>query len=320
MASIYLRGKTWWISYLENGQRIQKSLKTKDKIFAKYKKNELENRIASGESPFNKKTVDIEDILALYNEQSKHRKAIKTINDDSARIRAFVNWSKIRKVDSIRPDILSAYLKFKLDSGSINLTTANHIIKTLKAFINFVISKGLAQDNQIKYLKKFKTNKNPPRFLSKEEIFNILTKCNNKAMANLVSIAVYTGMRYGEILRLRWEDINLEKNTITVPQSKSGRFRTIPIHSSLKPTLNEKIFPLTDMKNYNALRMLRKVVGLEWIGWHTFRHTFASHLVMNGVDLVTVSKLLGHSRIETTMIYSHLSDGHIQESIKRLDF
>ena len=75
------------------------------------------------------------------------------------------------------------------------------------------------------------------------------------------------------------------------------------------------------MTNHQKVfRRIRKLAELPDIGWHTFRHTFASHLVMSGVDLNTVRELLGHADIATTMIYSHLSQDHINQSIKKLNF
>jgi site-specific recombinase XerD len=97
----------------------------------------------------------------------------------------------------------------------------------------------------------------------------------------------------------------------------------IPLHRDLKKILNlirssGKCFNYQNKRR--IFKRIRKKINLSEIGWHSFRHTFASHLIMSGVDIVTVSKLLGHSSINTTMIYSHLTEGHVKEAIQKIRF
>ncbi|HEY9874597.1 MAG TPA: site-specific integrase [Candidatus Obscuribacterales bacterium] len=318
MASIYLRGNIWWVSYYESGRLIQKSLKTRDPKVAKYKRNEFENKLSIGDSPLPTKNALINEAILEYSEDSRHRKTPKTIADDQSRLKSFSTTMGLTFVNQITEQGLSTFIQNKLDSEKINHTTANHIIKTVKAFLSFCIRKRLIHSSPLAYMKKYKVERKPPRYLSKKEIENILDSIRKHELYPLVMVALYTGMRYGEIINIKWKDIDLENNTITVPKSKSGRFRVIPIHDRLKPLLTKNTIPFKMMVNYRALRSLQAATGRKDIGWHTFRHTFASHLVMNGVDIVTVSKLLGHSRIETTVIYSHLSDGHVRDSIDKL--
>ena len=169
-------------------------------------------------------------------------------------------------------------------------------------------------------MKRYKTEQRRPRYLSKPEIHAVLDACRSHRIYPMVLTAIYTGMRYGELTALKWQDIDLKNGTITVHKSKAGRFRVIPINKALRPALTPKNIPFEPMAGYTAIRLLRAVTGQKDIGWHTFRHTFASHLVMSGVDIVTVGKLLGHSRLETTMVYSHLSDDHVRESVVKLKF
>src|SRR5690242_18033007 len=104
MASIYLRGKTWWIRYSPSPSErpVQQSLKTRDKSVAKYKKNEIENRLAKGDNPLPDKTNSVTDALKLYAEDSKHRKTAKTIMDDENRLKAFFVAADIHRVSQIK--------------------------------------------------------------------------------------------------------------------------------------------------------------------------------------------------------------------------
>lgn len=319
MASIYLRGEMYWILYRENGKNIQKSLNTKDKTVAKFKKNEIENKLALGESPL-PSDVSLNDMRETYAQDSKHRKAQKTISDDDQRLSAFFSTCGLTRITQIKESVLSDYIKRRLDKDEINPTTANHTIKTVKAFLNFSVRRGMISKNPLATMKRYRVENKPPRYLSKAEIKTVLESCADTTLYPMVMIALYTGVRYGELSRISWSDVNLRNNTITIPRSKAGRFRTIPIHRDLMPILRPETFPFKQMSSPVAIRALQGTTRMNGIGWHTLRHTFASHLVMSGVDIVTVSKLLGHSRLETTMIYAHLSQGHIVESIQKLAF
>lgn len=318
MASIYKRGRIFWVIYYQCGRKIQKSLKTTDKTIAKFKKNEIENRLSAGDLALSNQKVLAEDALKFYAEDSKHRKGARTIKEDENRLKAFFKWSGIAWLGQITEEDLSRYMKARLDNNEINKTTANHTIKTVKAFVNFAIRMGFMASDPLKTARRFKIERTPPPCLSKREIKAILKACRGTRIYPMVMTAVYTGMRYGELQNLKWEDINLANNTLIVQRSKAGNFRVIPIHRDLRPVMKPENLPFPQIRGYNAIRLLRRITGSPDIGWHDFRHSFASHLVMNGVDIVTVGKLLGHSKIETTMVYSHMSNEHVNRSIAKL--
>jgi integrase len=145
-------------------------------------------------------------------------------------------------------------------------------------------------------------------------------------------MALHTGMRRGEIFNLKWEDVDFRTRLLRVRNSKSGEPRQIPLDETLVDTLKDLpsrfakgyVFPspqtggrLTDVKKQFATTVSK--AKLENFRFHDLRHTFASHLVMNGVDLVTVATLLGHSSTRMTERYSHLSPAHQTRAVKVLD-
>ena len=150
-----------------------------------------------------------------------------------------------------------------------------------------------------------------------------------------------TGMRKGELANLEWKDVDFRRRKIKIRrkpfwQPKTGE-REIPIGSQLLPILrrlraaNSKglksdfVFPHKD-GDRNRSKLREKLIrvaneaGIENLtSLHALRHTFASRLVMKGVDLPTVQKLMGHADIQTTMIYAHLAEDHLAEAVDRLD-
>ncbi len=150
----------------------------------------------------------------------------------------------------------------------------------------------------------------------------------------LVILALNTGMRRGELLTLEWSDIDLTRALVTVngDTAKSGKTRHIPLNSEATKTLEiwqeatgqaqGLIFPNEEGERLGSVktsfnRLLAKA-NIENFRFHDLRHTFASKLVMAGVDLNTVRELLGHSDIKMTLRYAHLAPEHKALAVARL--
>ena len=157
----------------------------------------------------------------------------------------------------------------------------------------------------------------------------------------MMFVAMRTGLRRGELLGLRWIDVDLEAGRILVRQAyvhgqfvtpKSGKPREVPLGDDVIEELrihrHERgplVFcdhegkPLRPSVLMWPLERARKNAGLRPLGWHMLRHTFASHLAMRGQPLKVIQELLGHSSIETTMIYAHLMPEVARDAVKSLD-
>ena len=137
-------------------------------------------------------------------------------------------------------------------------------------------------------------------------------------------------MRLDEILKLKWRDIDLANGYIHVEKAKGGKRRDIPLNYELTRLLKYGIkLPNTEYvfcdENGKAFininrswKTAKRKAGIRNFRFHDLRHTYASYLVMGGVDLYTVSKLLGHSSIEVTQRYAHLSPKHKKMAVELL--
>jgi integrase len=157
----------------------------------------------------------------------------------------------------------------------------------------------------------------------------------------MILTGLLTGLRHGELIGLRWEDVDLVAGRLMVRQSivrkvvgtpKNGRKREVPMSPELCDALKrhrhlrgEYVFCqdngealYQDITKWPLWRACRRA-GLRRIGWHCLRHTFASHLVMRGVPLKAVQEMMGHATIEMTMRYSHLSPDVKRDAVKLLD-
>jgi integrase len=200
-------------------------------------------------------------------------------------------------------------------------STVNRDFQLLRHIFTKAIEWGYANENPCKRLKLFHVDNQRLRFLSQLEVGKLLSVCDSRVRP-LVVAALNTGCRLGELESLKWENVNLERGLLHLLKTKSGKPRHLPINGALQDTLEalprdrEYVF---DCSNQRKLfeKALRDA-GFNDVTFHTLRHTFASHLVMAGVDLMTVKELLGHQTIEMTMRYAHLSPDHKRVAIELL--
>jgi integrase len=159
-----------------------------------------------------------------------------------------------------------------------------------------------------------------------------------------ITVAIHTGMRRGELLNLTWDDVDLIGLTVFVQRSKSGEGRRIPMSPTVYRMLSElfgarreRLQSSVVRKSESARRVFAasrggfllnlnrvwyraiKRAGLERLHFHDLRHTFASRLAMNGVDLYRVQTLMGHKSSRMTVRYAHLSPEHLRAAVATLD-
>jgi len=146
-----------------------------------------------------------------------------------------------------------------------------------------------------------------------------------------VETALLTGMRRGELLSLKWDQIR--NGFIYLTENKSGKARQIPINERLAGVLREvrrgnqlkSPYVFCDSQGKRFWEVKRSFAsacrraGIDVFHFHDLRHTFASQLVMNGVNLKAVQELLGHADIKMTMRYSHLFQAHLQDAVAVLN-
>lgn len=221
--------------------------------------------------------------------------------------------------------------------------TINFEIGTLRTIFYVAIKWDYMKVNPCKGIKKLKvTDSKPLRFLTEKETKQLLAICPPD-LYPIYFMFLNTGMRKAELENLEWSDIDFKRRKIKIQMKtfwlpKTGE-REIPIGQQLVEILrglkaennrlikSNFVFPDKESggkiktKLRRKLILLAKQAGIDGLTkLHTLRHTFASHLVMQGVDLPTVKKLMGHSDIQTTMIYAHLAPDHLASAVEKLPF
>jgi len=220
--------------------------------------------------------------------------------------------------------------------------TINFELDTLRLIFNLAIRWDYLKENPTKGVTRLKVDDaKPPRFLAVDECQDLLKACPEEQRRIYYTFLI-TGMRKAELENLQWGDVDFKRCKIRIQrkedwQPKSGE-RDIPMNDELmdllntihrdakKPAKSDYVFHLKDAgrsRNWIREQLIKIAIkaGIEDLTKvHTLRHTFASQLVMSGVDLPTVKKLMGHSDIQTTMIYAHLAADHLADAVNKLSF
>lgn len=325
---LYLRGRVWYCDFTYRGIRYRKPLDT-NKSLALEKliawKKDLKNQRFS--------PTNFNSFVRRYLEWGETNKNKQTVYRDKLSLKYLTEFTKIRDITDITPLMLDEFKSYLLRIGK-KPNNINRILTSIKAMMHKAEVWELVSPKKWEICKEIKTPKGRVLFYSPEEVKKLLDNCPENWRL-VVLLGCRAGLRRGEIVNLTWQDIDLNKKIITIQPKenwhpKDYECRDIPIDNLLYKALAKadkssakvlqtkynKDFTLEGISQYFITKVLKKV-GLRG-SLHTLRHTFASHLVQNGVDLYTVSKLLGHSSIKTTEIYSHLSPNTFQKAIVKL--
>ena len=211
-------------------------------------------------------------------------------------------------------------------------------LRTLKSAFNTAIRWGLVETNVFTKIKAPKAFKTFPLYIKQDELQRICNETKEFYLKNLFLFAFLTGARLGEVISLRWKNINLEERTIMISnsetfQTKNKQDRIIPINNQLTEILNDmklkkvsdsdfvfyKVYGVKLDSTYVSKKFKKAVVkcGLsDQIHFHTLRHSFASLIHQRGASLTVIKDLLGHQDLRTTLIYSHMSKENLVNAVE----
>lgn len=326
MASLYQRGKVFWVSYRRDGQSFSRSLNTKDKTVAKYLKNKIENEISQGKSPLPPNNILIGKVFDEFIERCQVNTKARTVAYYKESLMPFINAvGRNTKIQNIKEKTIIDFLNSK---NGISPGNTWHIIKTLKTFMNFAVSRGYVGISPVT-VKKPKLPRRSPEAWTPEETKKILASISNPAIYDMIYVNLHVGLRPAELLRVRWEDIDWKNEVLTIPEAKDGEFRKIQLHPEVirilypKKQATGRIFPeLTEKQMSNISSEIRKKSKVQRIKrfWYSIRHTFATEYYKQTKDLRELQEILGHSKISMTTVYVNPQTEHSRQQIRKLAY
>lgn len=283
-----------------------------------------------------KKVVTLGDVWAKYLPWAEEHKG--TWKDDAYHYGKHLEpCFALKPLEEITPFEIERF-KMELKNGlnahgkPYRPATIKHQLVLLRRLFNVASKWGLfSGQNPMVQVSMPKIDNQVTEYMTEEQTERLLSTLETwpcRESAAFVRFAMLTGMRRGELFKLKWTDVDLDRGFVTLREPKGGKTITLPISEKAVNVLKalslqgEYVFPgkggkmRTDFKG--PWERIRKAAGLpDGFRFHGLRHNFASHLVSNGVDLAIVGELLTHKDSKTTRRYAHLLPAAVQEAARK---
>lgn len=331
---LHKRDKVWYARYKDRNGRLRwKSLETNSKEIAKGKLSKILEALEKESMGWQLSPKAIPQYLQEYLDICKAEHSPRTYRHEKQILEDFLKFCKPEALHQITADRVEAYKVKRVHD--VSKSTVNRAVTVIKAFLNRAVMLGYLEKNPAQFVKKFKEDQKQIQYLADQDIKKLLEVCSPR-VRQLVTVFLHTGMRLGELSHLRWEDVDFRHNLIHVQnqedwKTKNYKPRVIPMHPIVHeifkglPHEHKYVFPTGSgrpIESYIRSEILRYAKKAKVnANVKMFRSTFASNLVMTGVDIYTVSKLLGHYDVKITeKHYAHLTPDFLAHSISRLSF
>ncbi|MGA3316414.1 MAG: site-specific integrase [Candidatus Korobacteraceae bacterium] len=319
----------WWIRFADSTGRIRRekvgNKAAAIKLYAK-RKTEVLQGVKLPEN-FRAKPVEMRVLIADALEHCRNNN--RGFAQDRVRLLTILREFGSRTAASITPQDIERWVA----GNGWSAGTINRFRATLSLIFRLGIANRKTESNPVKLVRRKKENNGRVRFLSAEEEMSLRAILASRHPEHLpeLDIALNTGIRRGEQYSLMWKDVDFGTKLLAVSQTKNGETRYIPLNTTALAGLNE-LYRNSSGEGYvftnrHGDRLLKgrhwfepavREANLKDFSWHCLRHTFASRLVMAGVDLRTVQQLMGHKAIQMTVRYAHLAPEHQMAAVERL--
>ena len=328
--TIYKRGNSWCVGFTVNGRRVRETVgpnkKIAQKVLSLRMTQVLENRYFPpnrqvGRMPFN-------EFVQMYLERVVS--LMKSIRTERNRVKRWVKDLGIRPIGQITRAEIESWRREKM--SRCKPATINRDLSRLRHMLNIAVEWELLEKSPMQGMKFLRENNARTRYLSVDECHRLIDSCMAPHIRAIVTVALHTGMRLGEILNLRWQDLDFSSGFILVRDSKNGQARQVPMDSMIStvlrswPRLSDQDIVFTSVMTGGRIVDIRagflnscKRAGITGLHFHDLRHTFASQFVMAGGDIYILKEILGHKSITNSQRYAHLSPTYKIKAIDRMN-
>lgn len=284
--------------------------------------------------------MNIKDAIKCYQlEQQKQFKSEGTIREyqkDLGHFVRFLSKKSIQTVEDVTSLHLQEFLQCVLNKGA-KASTRNRQMNSLRSFFKHCHKAGWVTENRAAYLERLPEEQVRRVILTKEEVQQLVKTIEHRVVRTVVIALYLTGLRITECLNIERQDINFADNIILVRKGKGNKQRCIPLHPQLKGILKvylqeqpkrskHQLVFFTSRSNQLSASYVNRILkeATLTLGWdkrvtcHVLRHSFASALLQEQVNLLTIQDFLGHANLKTTSGYVHLFQEEGQAAIQKL--
>ena len=315
--------ESWYIDLYVDGRRVRKAVGSK---------KDAENALAAtkadvlrGEFRFKSKIrKGLEDFSEEYLEYAKANK--RSWTRDEIILEHLKSFFKGKILSKISARDIEDYKQKRLEK--VKPPTVNRELAILKHMFNLAIKWKYVDTNPVKEVEFFQERELATRTLKKDEAQRLI-EASNGNLKPLIIVALNTGMRRGELLKLKWNDLDFDNHFIYIKETKTAKVRKVPMSPMVERTLKsierkcEFVFQSPKTKKgqkdvRTGWRNACERAGIHDFRFHDLRHTAATWMVAVGIDLVTVKEILGHANIKTTMRYAHPTPENKRKAVNAL--
>lgn len=289
-----------------------------------------------------RENITLAQVWEKYLPVAQANKAAHTAYTEEAAYRLWLSPTLADKpLRDIKPIHLERIKKTMTEAGR-SAQTVRHVLAALRQAFNFAKRHGIyAGDNPVSLVKKPMTDSRRLRFLTHDEADRLLAALAKREsnVHDMALLALHCGLRAGEIFSLTWGDVDMERGVLILRDTKSGKTRAAYMTEAVAAMLagmerrghNDLVFlSANGGRIVQISETFNRVVAAlgfnngvtdprQKVVFHTLRHTFASWLVEQGIDLYSVKELMGHGTLAMTERYSHLSPDKLRRAIKTLE-
>jgi integrase len=214
-------------------------------------------------------------------------------------------------------------------------SSVNRELQLLRHVFTLALRDGVIRSHPMKgKVKLYHENNKVERYLTEDEEAMLLEACSGRYrhLRPMIVTALYTGMRRGELFKLKWSDVDFKRDVIHIRESKTDRARTVHMTPNVREEI-EKLIPFSSLSEYvfgnrhtgdartdlkHGFTAVCRLAGVDGLRFHDLRHTFATRLARESGNIVDVAHVLGHVQISTTMRYAHAIPDRVAEAMNRL--
>ncbi len=325
------------LDYVHNGKRIRETIKSveflpidtkeqrkeKERVINKIK-NDLEIDLANQSTGLITRQLQKASFILYFKNLSETKSPNTKIAWDNTLLHIIKFHGKKLKFEDITENWIEKFTKYLLINLSQN--SARTYLQKISAALNTAVRQKIILENPYRFLNKPKKEEIEMVYLVKEEIQEIIdTGFFDDEVKNAFLFGCYTGLRFSDISLLKWS--NIKNNQIQLTQTKTKGSVYIPLSNNAENILvkqrsnKEFIFKLSSHNssvNRTLKKLIKKTTIEKEVSFHSSRHTFATLLITSGVNVFTVSKLLGHKDIESTLVYAKVINEEKEKAVNSM--
>lgn len=332
-------GQRWYYDFRIRKTRYREVIpEARTKAQAEQAEIKVRNRLFEGKYGSQADTVTLADFVGnVYLPWARLNKKSK-VNDEMY-CKVFVEFFVKKTFSQISPMLIERFKKERRESLTIHgkqrsPASVNRELEVLSKVFSMAMDNGIIESNPVRKVKKLRLDNMRKRYLTVEEEQRLLDALSSKRayLKPLVFLAIHTGMCRGELLNLKWQNVDFVRGLIYVTNTKTGYDRDVPMNSLVKEILLElqrqndgfeHVFanPATgvnvkDIKN--GFRAACREAGIQDFRFHDLRHTTGTRLADAGTDAFAIAEVLGHRSLQTTKRYTHATELRKRRAVEAL--